>query len=162
LRRALTAFGQHEADDAAECSQKREVLAPSSPPHSRIPASATGKPFQHVLNDDGLSAGCVGDLNAPVQVIGAADQDHAVLEEHPEAIGARSPASTRFAHRRSDLSSSRRLASAFLSVRQHPDNPLVVVLELGDGTVLELVKQPAEVTQRPPSRREAPTSHPAD
>lgn len=44
------------------------------------------------------------------------------------------------------------------SVKQHPDNPLVVVLELVDGTCVELVMQPAHVEQHAPARRVAPTT----
>jgi hypothetical protein len=42
-----------------------------------------------------------------------------------------------------------------VQVRQHPDNPLIVVLELAGGQELELVQQPAPVKERAPARRTA-------
>jgi hypothetical protein len=55
------------------------------------------------------------------------------------------------------------ISKRIFSVHQHPDNPLVVVVELADGTVVELVKQPAEVTQHAASReRRRPQRLPTD
>lgn len=44
------------------------------------------------------------------------------------------------------------------SVSRHEANPLVVVLELADGTSLELVQQPAEIRTGGPSRTATPSS----